>query len=153
MERSKRPSRELRRRLRKTAAKFVEDISVRSELTDVQAKELLKWGLDYVEAEAAATADLPEEEALPLLDEKTTAVRTTMLLFNKLMRVGGTEEDAGEELMRLLKNLTWLTGRPSGLTHLLHVNRFKRRQDSLDKDEIFRLLMDLIHAKTSDEEE
>ena len=79
-------SRELRRRLRKTAAILVEDSSVRAELTDEQGKELIKWGMDLIEAEAAQTADLPDEEAMPLLEEKTTAVRTTMLLVNKLVR-------------------------------------------------------------------
>jgi hypothetical protein len=148
-----RPSRQIRRRLRKTAALLVEDSSVRSELTDEQGKELIKWGMAQIEAEAARTADLPDEEAMPLLEEKTTAVRTTMLLVNKLVRGAESEEDTAEQLTRLLKNLSWLTGRPSGLPHLRRVEKFKKGRANLSHDNAFRLLMDLLRLETSEEEE
>ena len=152
--RRKRPSRELRRRLRKTAALLVEDSSVRAELTDTQAKELIKWGMAQVEAEAARTADLPTEEALPLLKKKTTAVRTTMLLVNQLVQPDGDEEaNVDAQLMRLLKNLVWLRGRPSGIPHLRRVEKFKKHYATLSQDDAFRLLMDLIKLEVNGEEE
>lgn len=149
------PSRQTRRRLRKTAALLVEDSSVRDELTDEQAKKLIKWGMDHIEAEAQRTADLPDEEAMPLLEEKTTAVRTTMLLVNKLVRGADSEEETADQLIRLLKNLSWLTGRPSGLLHLRRVEKFKkgRVKDNLSREDAFRLLMDLLRLKSSEEEE
>ncbi|MCB8943558.1 MAG: hypothetical protein H6658_07370 [Ardenticatenaceae bacterium] len=147
-------SRELRRRLRKTAAILVEDSSVRAELTDEQGKELIKWGMDLIEAEAAQTADLPDEGAMPLLEEKTTAVRTTMLLVNKLVRPGDSEEDTDDQLTRLLKNLTWVTKRPSGLAHLRRVEKFKKHREAMSQEEAFRLLMDMLQLDVvSDEEE
>ena len=150
-----RPSRHIRRRLRKTAALLVEDSSVRDELTDEQGKELIKWGMDHIEAEAQRTADLPDEEAMPLLEEKTTAVRSTMLLVNKLVRGVESAEDTADQLTRLLKNLSWLTGQPSGLPHLRRVEKFKkgRANDNLTRDNAFRLLMDLLQLETSEEEE
>ena len=148
-----RSSRELRRRLRKTAALLVEDSSVRAELTDKQAKQLIKWGLAQIEGEAARTADLPTEEALPLLEEKTTAVRTIMLLVNKLVRPGDAAEDTADQLTRLLKNLSWLTKRAMSIPHLLRVEKFKKHQDTMSQDDAFRLLMDLLKFETSDEEE
>jgi hypothetical protein len=150
-----RPSRHIRRRLRKTAALLVEDSSVRDELTDEQGKELIKWGMDHIEAEAQRTADLPDEEAMPLLEEKTTAVRSTMLLVNKLVRGVESAEDTADQLTRLLKNLSWLTGQSSGLPHLRRVEKFKkgRANDNWSRDNAFRLLMDLLHLETSEEEE
>ena len=148
-----RPSRELRRRLRKTAARLVEDSSVRAELTDEQGKELIKWGMDKIEAEAVRTVDLPTEEAIPLLEEKTTAVRTTMLLVNKLVRPGDSEEDTADQLTRLLKNLAWLTERPSSFAHLRRVEKFKQHRANLSQDEAFRLLMDLLQLEAASDEE
>ncbi len=149
-----RPSRELRRRLRKTAAILVEDSSVRAELTDQQAKELIKWGVAHIETEAARTADLPAEAALPLLEEKTTAVRTAMLLVNQLVRPGGDEEaDIDAQLTRLLKNLTWLRERPSGLPYLRRVEKFKHHYATMSQDDAFRLLMDLLQLEAIGEEE
>ena len=143
-------SRQLRRRLRKTAALLVEDSSVRDELTDEQGKQLIKWGMDQIEAEAERTADLSDEEAIPLLKQKTTAVRTTMLLVNKLMREAESEEDVSDQLTRLLKNLSWVTGRPSGLPHLRRVEKFKKHQANLSRDDIFRLLMDILELEISE---
>lgn len=150
-----RPSRHIRRRLRKTAALLVEDSSVRDELTDEQGKELIKWGMAHIEAEAQRTADLPDEEAMPLLEEKTTAVRSTMLLVNKLVRGVESAEDTADQLTRLLKNLSWLTGQPSGLPHLRRVEKFKkgRTNDNWSRDNAFRLFMDLLQLETSEEEE
>lgn len=145
-----RSSRELRRRLRKTAALLVEDSSVRAELTDEQAKKLIKWGMDKIEAEAARTAAMATEEAIPLLEEKTTAVRTIMLLVNKLVRLAGTEEDIADQLTRLLKNLAGLNKQPPGLPHLRRIEKFKKSQDSLNHDTAFRLLMDLLQLEISE---
>ena len=147
------PSRKLRRRLRQTAAVLVEDSSVRAELNDEQAKELIKWGMDKIKAEAARTVLLPDEEALPMLEEKTTAVRTIMLLVNKLVRPGDSEEDTGDQLTRLLKNLSWVTGRPSGMAHLRRAKRFQKHCGEIDQEKAFQLLMDLLHLPMSDEEE
>ena len=41
----------------------MEDSSLRDNLDDVQAEQLLDWGLGQVKASAAATAALPKEEA------------------------------------------------------------------------------------------
>jgi hypothetical protein len=147
-----RPSREVRRRLRKTAAKLVEDSSVRAELTDEQGKQLIKWGMELMEAEAARTADLPDEEAMPLLEEKVTAVRTTMLLVNKLIRAAGSNEDVDDQLTQLIKNLTWVTGWPSGLAHLRRVEKYKKHQSTLDNDTTFQLLFDLLQLGSDEEE-
>ena len=91
---------------------------------------------------------------MPLLEKKTTAVRTTMLLVNKLVRPGDTEEeDTADQLTRLLKNLSWLTERPSGMAHLRRVEKFKKHRATLSQDDAFRLLMDLLQLEMSDEEE
>jgi len=78
-----------------------------------------------------------------------------MLLVNKLVRGVESAEDTADQLTRLLKNLSWLTGQPSGLPHLRRVEKFKkgRANDNLTRDNAFRLLMDLLQLETSEEEE
>lgn len=146
-----------RRRLRRAAGQLMEDSSLRSYLTDEQAQQLLEWGLAQVEQAAARTASLPDDDAMPVLEERVAAVRSTMQLVNRI--VGAIGEAAGEvdpvedQMTRLLKNLHWLTGRPPTMAHLMRVVKFKRKVPELDSDSAFQLLMDLIRVQPAPAEE
>lgn len=146
--------------MRRAAGQLMEDSSLRSYLVDEQAQQLLDWGFAQVEQAAARTAKLPDDDAMPVLEDKVAAVRTVMQLVNRI--VGALGEAAGEvdpvedQMKRLLKNLHWLTGRPTTMAHLMRVVKFNRKVPELDSDSAFQLLMDLIRvqpAAAGEEEE
>jgi hypothetical protein len=157
MSEANKPGSQLRRRLRRAAGQLAEDSSLRSFLTDEQAQQLLEWGMAHVRQEANRTANLPDEDAAPLLEERVTAVRSVMQLVNRLM--GSLAEAAdGDELIddraiRLLKNLSWLTGQPSNMGHMRRVEQFKRGRADKDKEKAFQALLDLIQSKPATIEE
>ncbi|HEX6383350.1 MAG TPA: hypothetical protein VF177_01650 [Anaerolineae bacterium] len=150
----------VQRRLRRAAGQLMEDSTLRSHLGDEQAQQLLNWGLAQVEQAAVRTANLPDDDAMPVLEEKVAAVRSVMQLVNRI--VGTVEETAGEgdvvddQMTRLLKNLHWLTGQPTTMAHMVHVGKFNRQRPQMDSDSAFHRLMDLIQvnpAATKEEEE
>ncbi len=153
MEKSQRPPRHVRRRLRKTAAKLVEDSSVRVALTDEQAKQLLAWGKDQMNAEAMRTAEWPDEAAMPRLEKKVTAVRTVMLLINKLVRAAGSTEDSESKMNDLIKNLSWLAGKTNTFGYMQHARKFQLHQFELDEATAFQQLMEIVQLQSSTEEE
>lgn len=155
-------NRRIRQRLRRSAGQLVEDSSVRDHLTDELAQPLIDWGLAQVEQTAVRTAHLPDETAAPLLEEKVTAVRTIMRLVNELMQPiteQAAEPDSDdmveEKIIRLFKNLTWLTNQPVGLAHLRQVDAFLqiRRQPSPDPAAAFQPLMTLLKMENVPTEE
>lgn len=142
----------LRRRLRRTAGQLMEDSSLRSQLTDDKAQQLLDWGLEQVKQKGQETADLPDEEAKAILEERVTAVRAVMQTVNQLMGPLKTADDEpltenhilNDITTRLLKNMAWLTGKPANLTQLMQVERFN--QSRQNPDEAFQHLMALIQT-------
>lgn len=145
------PGRRARRRLRRAAGQLMEDSSLRSYLTDEQAQQLLEWGLAHVEQAATRTANLPDDDAMPVLEEKVAAVRSVMQLVNRLVgtagETAGEDEVVNDQMTRLLKNLHWLTGQPTTMAHLVHLGKFNHKRPELDSNSAFQRLIDLIRVK------
>lgn len=153
-------ARQTRRRLRRAAGQLMEDSTLRSYPTDEQAQQLLDWGFAQAEQVAARTANLPDDDAMPILEEKVAAVRSVMQLVNRI--VGALSEphreaeDVGDQMKRLLKNLYWLTGQPTTFAHLARVGKFNHKRPELDRESAFQRLMDILQvqpAASGEEEE
>lgn len=143
------PRRRLRQRLRKTAGKLMEDTSIRSNMDDEQADKLLKWGMSYIESTARSTLDLPSGEALPQLEKQVTAVRMVMQHINKLMGATGKpleKEVLDEQMMRIFKNMTWLTGQTAGLAQLQTAYTFQQERLEADEARTFDLLITILDS-------
>jgi len=75
----------LRRRYRLAAERLLEDESLRSNLTDEEARVLLDWGLAQVERVARETVEIAEEErAWAILEERLARIRSAMRRVNDL---------------------------------------------------------------------
>ena len=101
----------VQQRLRRVAGVLLDDEALRKALTDVQGERLLDWGIERLQETAACTASLPDDDALPVLEEKLTAVRLIMRLLNDLVlnpRLLQDEDIVNTRLVRLGKNLQWL---------------------------------------------
>ena len=156
MDEKQSPAGQARRRLRRAAGQLMEDSSLRSYLTDEQAQQLLEWGLAHVEPAAARTANLPDDDAMPVLEEKVAAVRSVMHLVNRLVGTAGETAEGDvvdDQMTRLLKNLHWLTGQPTTMAHLVRVGKFNHKRPELDSDSAFQHLIDLIRVKPAAAEE
>ena len=140
----------VRRRMRRVAGKLTEDSSLRDNLSDDQAQQLLDWGLRAVEETAVQTAELSEEDAAPILEEKVTAVRRVMKMANELM--GSLDQPVDEviddQMIRLLKNLRWLTGEPLTRTQEQEWAAFNQFRPGVYRESAFPHLMALIRGDT-----
>lgn len=150
-----------RSRLRHAAELLAADSSLRDNLSDAQAKQLLDWGLAHAEEAANRTSLLGDEIALPVVEDVVAKVRRSMRLVARIMGLmqdhestTGGDTDLDAPLISLLKNASLLTGKSPTPSHLAHAERAARRQEPLDGETTFRLLMALIHldaARLSDE--
>jgi hypothetical protein len=139
----------IQKRLRRVAEPLLSDEGLRDELTDTQAQQLLDWGLARLEETAVLTANLPDDDAMAVLEEKETAVRLIMRLVNDLVARPGIQPDEdliNTRLVRLGKNLQWLTGSPSDRERVRRIRSFRQQQDQLDRDTAFDLLYAVLNA-------
>lgn len=139
----------VRRRLKYWFGPLLDEPGWRSNLKDAQAEQLLAWGMAQVEQTAVHTQRLPDEDANPLLEKDSTAVRLIMLGVNDLIGTIGRapEFDLVDDVMtRLLKNLRWLTNQPLRADNLRHVSQFNQARDAEDRDAAFQHLLALIQT-------
>lgn len=139
----------VRARLKRWFEPILEEQEWRSNLVDVQAEQLLAWGLTQVEQTAVRSQALPDEDADPLLEKDSTAVRLIMAGVNDLMDTIGKppEFDLVDDTMtRVLKNLRWLTDRPLRSDNLRCVSQFNQAREAEDREAAFRSLLALIQA-------
>ena len=68
-------------RLKRWFAPILDEAGWRSNLVDAQAEQLLQWGLVQVEQTAVRSQTLPDEDADPLLEKDSTAVRLIMTIL------------------------------------------------------------------------
>ena len=143
----RRAQRMLRRRVQPWAEQLMENSSLRDNLPDEQAGQLLDWGLAQLKQTAVNTSRLPEEDAQPLLEKDATAVRLIMQGVNDLIGSVGQplEFDIIDDTMtRLLKNLRWLTGQKLTPEQLQSVKSFDLAREAEDRDAAFAHLMSLL---------
>ena len=135
------------RRTQMYAEQLMENSSLRDNLEDEQATQLLDWGLAQIKASAKKTAVLPEEDAQPVLEKDATAVRLIMQGVNDLVGSVGQTLDfdiIDDTMTRVLKNLRWLTETPPSTQQLQAVAQFNRARDAEDKATAFAHLMNIL---------
>ncbi len=143
----RRTRRMLRRRTQPWAEQLMENSSLRDNLPDEQATQLLDWGLAQIKQTAVNNSRLPEADADPLLEKDATAVRLIMQGINDL--IGGIgqplEFDIIDDTMtRLLKNLRWLTSQKLTSEQLQSITDFNQAREAGDKEAAFAYLMKLL---------
>ena len=109
-ERRQAESRVARRRYRRMAERLTENSSLRDELDDEKAKELLDWGSGYLKKVADKTADLPDETADNILETEADRVSAVMRQVNQLVRAINVQDpqqmvDSYTSLTQRLKEL------------------------------------------------
>ena len=143
------PSDIVRTRLRHWFAPIVDEPDWRSNLMDEQAERLLNWGMAQVEQTAVHTQRLPDEDANPLLEKDSTAVRLIMAGVNDLIGTIGKppEFDLVDDTMtKMKKNLRWLTNQPLRPENLRRVSQFNQAREIEDRDAAFQYLLELIQT-------
>ena len=136
-------------RLKRWFAPILDEAGWRSNLVDAQAEQLLQWGLVQVEQTAVRSQSLPDEDADPLLEKDSTAVRLIMEGVNDLMGTIGQPpafDLVDDTMTRVLKNLRWLTNQPLRPENLRRVSQFNQARDTADRDAAFQQLLALIQT-------
>lgn len=121
----------------------------RSNLVDDQADQLLHWGMAQVEETAVRTQNLPDDDADPLLEKDSTAVRLIMEGINDLMGTIGkdpTFDLVDDTMTRVLKNLRWLTNQPLRPDNLRRVSQFNQARSDEDREAAFQHLLALVQT-------
>lgn len=141
--------RRIRQRGRRWSELLMENSSLRDNLTDDQAQQLLAWGLGQIKATAVATAELSDAEAEELLQKNGTAVKLIMQGVNDL--IGGIGQPLSfdvidDTLTRVLKNLRWLTEQPLSPAQLRQREQFNQARTAAERAAAFQALMALIEA-------
>jgi hypothetical protein len=147
MEEQQSGNRLARRRARRWAELLMEDSSLRSNLNDDEASQLLDWGLAQIKATAVATATLSDDEAQTKLEKDGTAVKLIMQGVNDLVGSIGqplTFDVIDDTMTRILKNHRWLTNEPPAPSRLKNVERFNQARQQEDRAAAFQSLMSLI---------
>jgi hypothetical protein len=146
---NKTASETVRARLKRWFEPILEDPGWRSNLVDAQAEQLLAWGLAQVEQTAVRSQNLPDDDADPLLEKDSTAVRLIMEGVNDLIGTIGKqpEFDLVDDIMtRVLKNLRWITNQPLRPDNLRRVSQFNQAREAEDLDAAFQHLLALIQT-------
>ena len=136
-------------RLKRWFEPILDETGWRSNLVDAQAEQLLQWGLVQVEQTAVRSQTLPDEDADPLLEKDSTAVRLIMEGVNDLMGTIGQPpafDLVDDTMTRVLKNLRWLTNQPLRPENLRRVSQFNQARDTADRDAAFQQLLALIQT-------
>lgn len=142
----------VRARLRYWFGPIVDEPGWRSHLVDDQANQLLHWGLAQVEQTAVRTQNLPDDDADPLLEKDSTAVRLIMVGINDLIGTIGKEPEfdlVDDTMTRVLKNLRWLTNQPLRPDNLRRVSQFNHARDAADRAAAFQHLLALVQTDAS----
>ena len=139
----------VRARLRRWFGPILDETGWRSNLVDAQAEHLLNWGMAQVAQTAVHTQRLPDEDADPLLEKDSTAVRLIMVGVNDLIGTIGQPpafDLVDDTMTRVLKNLRWLTNQPLRPENLRRVSQFNQARDTADRDAAFQQLLALIQT-------
>ena len=139
----------VRMRLKRWFAPILDEVGWRSHLVDAQAEQLLQWGMAQVAQTAVHTQRLPDEDANPLLEKDSTAVRLIMAGVNDLIGTIGQPPKfdlVDDTMTRLLKNLRWLTNQPLRPDNLRRVSQFNQAREIEDREAAFQYLLELIQT-------
>lgn len=138
-----------RSRLRKAGEKISENSSLRDNLVDEQANQLLNWGLARLEKTVDQTLEQADEAAEPMLETDSEVVRQAMKKINDLsVLLPQLEEgEAWAQLLALVENLYGVSRDPAGEEDkVIHLEQLINNRQTLSQDQIFEHLMEI--AKT-----
>jgi hypothetical protein len=141
-----------RTRLKRWFEPILENPGWRSNLVDAQAEQLLNWGMTQVQQTAVRTQTLPDDDADPVLEKDSTAVRLIMEGVNDLIGTIGQPPafDLVDDIMtRVLKNLRWLTSQPLRPDNLRRVSQFNQAREAEDSAAAFQHLLALIQTNAA----
>jgi hypothetical protein len=145
-------SKTARTRLKRWFEPILENPGWRSNLVDAQAEQLLNWGMTQVQQTAVRTQTLPDDDADPVLEKDSTAVRLIMEGVNDLIGTIGQPPafDLVDDIMtRVLKNLRWLTSQPLRPDNLRRVSQFNQAREAEDSAAAFQHLLALIQTNAA----
>jgi hypothetical protein len=136
-------------RLRKVGERLTGDSNLRDALTDEQANELLGWGLARLEREVERTLDLPEDDALPVLEAFIDDVRDVMLRTNRAVEElpQGSKARSQEHLLRLVDSLCEVDSRSVHVNDMIALEELVLAREELDSDKVFQRLMSVIRQE------
>lgn len=88
------PERRVRKREKYAAGMILENSSLRRHLQDAEAEPLIRWALARLTAAAQRTANLPDDDAYTLLEQRVEQIGVVMRLINQYMAALRAPENA-----------------------------------------------------------
>lgn len=140
----------VRKRTRGVATLLLDNSSLRDALTDEQGQPLLDWGIAQLKAEARRTIDLPEEDILPLLEERAGTVANLMRYFNRYIQTfsnpSAVEQLPGEVtwLEKVMIELELLSGGTLSVSSYEALDSLQQQNAQLTADFAFAQLMQIV---------
>lgn len=138
-----------RSRLRKAGEKISENSSLRDNLVDDQATQLLNWGLARLEKTVEQTLEQADEQAEPTLESDSEVVRQAMKKINDLS-VSLPQMDEGEawaQLLALVEKLYEVSRDPAGEEDkVIHLEQLINNRQTLTQTQIFEYLMEIAQT-------
>lgn len=114
-------------------------------LSERQRQRLLIWA-DMALQRQIAALNLPETETTQVMADKETAVSLIITGVDNL--IGQLREPVNDvvddRLIRLFKNLAWLTGHPAPYAHRRFVKQFRLARLTNNQEEAFHSLFQAI---------
>lgn len=138
-----------RSRLRKAAEQLYEDSRLRDSLTDDEAQKLLSWAYKQLEQTVDSIEAMPEEEAMPIVEGQRETVKKVVQRVNAIMGAFSREgEGKSHRSLASLVEVLDQEGKPPTLDEAsLEMELMAERESELDRDGLFRRLMDAITAE------
>jgi hypothetical protein len=142
----------IQQRARPYTEPLLENSSLRDNLTDEQAAALLAWGTAVINEKAVLTTQFPDKEANRIMEQTSTDVRLIMQGMKDLVGDVGRPlafDVIDDTMMRLLKNLRWLTDRRLTSGQQAQREAYNQARDEGDADAAFAALLALISFEDS----
>ena len=138
-----------RSRLRKAAEQLYEDSRLRDSLTDDEAQKLLSWAYKRLEQTVDSTEAMPEEEAMPIVEGQRETVKKVVQRVNAIMGAFSREGEgkSHRSLASLVEVLDQEGKSPTLDEASLEMELVTEREGELDREGLFRRLMDAITAE------
>lgn len=141
-----------RARLRKAAEQIYEDSRLRDALTDEEAQRLLSWAYQRLEQAVEETEELPEEEAMPIVEGQSEAVQNVVRRVNAIMeQFSQTAEGEGStSLTQLMETMQPSEERPEESVEAVAPETLEEMEtvvsepEEVDRETLFQRLMNRI---------
>lgn len=141
-----------RARLQRAAERLYEDSRLRNALTDEEAQRLLSWAYGRLEKAVEGTQGMPEEEAMPVVEERSETVRSVVRRVNAIMGQfsQAAEEERSVSLARFAEALRQVEKRAEQREDVpaaeapTATDAAEMGPEEMDRETLFRRLMHLL---------